>query len=186
MASAAQFNANRQNAQSSTGPRTPEGKARVAQNAIKHGLTSKHLIIRPEEQDEFDDLQTSLYLELDPQGAVETVTFHDLIHAAWNLHRLRRMEVECDPADFAAAERISRYLSRTQRAYYRAIKELRTLQTNRALRGRKILPDEAPHIPALTDITQFSKHTNSIVTVREINAERPPSKPAYDDRGLRL
>ena len=186
MATTAQVIANQQNAQSSTGPRTPEGKARVAQNAIKHGLTSKHLIIRPEEQDEFDDLQTSLYLELDPQGAVETVTFHDLIHAAWNLHRLRRMEVECDPADFAAAERISRYLSRNQRAYYRAVKELRTLQTNRALRARKILPDAAPYIPALTDITQLSKHTNSIVPLREIDAERARSKPAYDDRALRL
>jgi hypothetical protein len=184
MASPAQFTANRQNAQSSTGPRSPEGKARVAQNAIKHGLTSKHLIIRPEDQDEFDDLQTSLYLELDPQGALETITFHDLIHAAWNLHRLRRMEVECDPADFAGAERISRYLSRTQRAYYRAVKELRTLQTNRALHARKILQDEAPSIPALANIPQFPKNTK--LPVREIDAERARPKPAYDDRALRL
>ena len=83
MATAAQVTANQQNAQSSTGPSTPEGKARVSQNAIKHGLTSKHLIVREDEQEEFDDLQTSLYVELDPQGAIETVTFHDLVHAAW-------------------------------------------------------------------------------------------------------
>ena len=33
MATAAQIQANRANAQNSTGPRTPEGKARVSQNA---------------------------------------------------------------------------------------------------------------------------------------------------------
>src|SRR5690349_10449345 len=34
------FARNRQNAQHSTGPRTPEGKSRASQNARKHNLTS--------------------------------------------------------------------------------------------------------------------------------------------------
>jgi len=76
MATPAQIIANQQNAQSSTGPRTPEGKARVSQNAIKHGLTSKHLIIREDEQEEFAALQDLLLAELAPQGAIETIFFH--------------------------------------------------------------------------------------------------------------
>src|SRR6267154_1117602 len=103
MSSPAQITANQANAQFSTGPRTPEGKSAVAQNAVSHGLTARHLVIRPDEHEEFTTLQDSLLAELDPQGAIEAVTFHELIHAAWCLHRFRRIEAQVSaggPADF--------------------------------------------------------------------------------------
>jgi len=188
MATPAQVIANQQNAQSSTGPRTSEGKARVAQNAIKHGLTSRHLIIRPDEQEEFDDLQTSLYVELDPQGAIETITFHDLIHAAWNLHRLRCMEAECDLADFAAYDRISRYQSRTQRAYYKALKELRTLQTNRVLRRTDLSEEEREVIPVIVCVGDLHKQsqTKNWAPLKPvpIPAVRPGSRPPSSERAI--
>ena len=40
MASAAQIEANRRNAQKSSGPKTEKGKARVRCNALKHGMTA--------------------------------------------------------------------------------------------------------------------------------------------------
>ena len=43
MASVAQTIANRLNARKSTGPRTPEGKAVVSQNAVKHGLLAREV-----------------------------------------------------------------------------------------------------------------------------------------------
>jgi hypothetical protein len=177
MASPAQLTANQTNAQSSTGPRTPEGKACVSQNALRHGLTARHLVISPDENEEFTELQDSLLAELDPQGAVETVTFHELLHSAWSLHRFRRIEAECSsgtPADFAepstttVLDRLARYQSRAQRAYYKALQELRTLQTNRALRSFKLDENDAPEVPAITDINELTKQTHSEVTAEAI------------------
>ena len=49
MASEAQIAANRANAQRSTGPRSEEGKARVAQNGLKHGLCSTRVLLPGED-----------------------------------------------------------------------------------------------------------------------------------------
>ena len=54
MASEAQIKANRENAQKSTGPRTEEGKAVVAQNAVKHGLWARQAVIKEEDPAEFE------------------------------------------------------------------------------------------------------------------------------------
>jgi hypothetical protein len=211
MASPSQLAANLLNAQSSTGPRTAEGKARVSQNALRHGLTSQHLVIRPDEQEEFDVFQTSLTTELAPEGAIETVTFHELLHAAWNLQRFRRIEAECstgtaadftDPATIKVLDRLTRYQSRTQRAYYKALQELRILQTNRALRDVKLNEEAAHQVPVITDINHLTKQTHSEVTsealtlaVRmtnleistfQLNARKKEAKPSVDDRALRL
>jgi hypothetical protein len=45
MATEAQIEANRANAQKSTGPRTPEGKEKAAQNALKHGLLAREAVV---------------------------------------------------------------------------------------------------------------------------------------------
>ena len=168
MATAAQFTANHANAKLSTGPRTPEGKARVAHNAVRHGLTAKHLIVRPDEQAEFEEFRHSLLAELDPQGAVENITFDEILHAAWNLRRFRRIEAEsfttssdplADPAAVALLDRLSRYQARAQRAWYRGLQELRVLQTNRALRASTLDQESGETVPAMTDIHELSKQS---------------------------
>ena len=50
VATAAQIEANRRNAQKSTGPKTERGKARAKLNAIKHGLTARTIMsVLPQE-----------------------------------------------------------------------------------------------------------------------------------------
>ncbi len=172
MATAAQITANQANAQHSTGPRTPEGKARVSQNALRHGLTAARLVVRDDEREEFTALHDALLAELDPQGAVETVTFDELLHAAWNLYRFRRIESEVslgtlqdftDPQTTAVLDRLTRYQARAQRAYYRALQELRALQTNRALRAFKLEEEDEADVPAIAAINELTKQSRSEV-----------------------
>jgi hypothetical protein len=62
--------ANQQNALQSTGPRTPEGKARSSGNALRHGLTSKAVVLPGEERerDLFEALASSLFEDIKPKG----------------------------------------------------------------------------------------------------------------------
>jgi hypothetical protein len=45
MATEAQINANRENAQKSTGPTSESGKSRVSLNAVKTGLTARIMLV---------------------------------------------------------------------------------------------------------------------------------------------
>jgi hypothetical protein len=177
MTSPSKIAANQANTQHSTGPTTAEGKARVSQNAISHGLTARHLVIRDDEREEFENLQLSLSEELNPQGAIEALAFQELLHAAWNLHRFRRIEAEAslgtvadftDPVTTAVLDPLTRYQARAQRAWQKAILELRTLQTNRALRACKLTGEEAAEVPAIAAINDLTKQTHSEVTAEAI------------------
>jgi hypothetical protein len=54
--SPARIEANRANAQLSTGPKTEEGKQKSSANAVVYGFTASKLYIRPEEQEIFNTL----------------------------------------------------------------------------------------------------------------------------------
>jgi hypothetical protein len=56
MATAAQVRANRANTRKSTGSRTPTGKERACQNAVKHGLLAREAVIPGEDPEEFRGL----------------------------------------------------------------------------------------------------------------------------------
>jgi hypothetical protein len=92
MASQQQIEANRQNAQKSTGPKTPEGKAAVCRNAFTHGLTAELACINGEDMDEFDATRQSFEDELKPVGPVQALLVQRIVMAAWRLDRIRLLE----------------------------------------------------------------------------------------------
>ncbi len=93
MTTEAQINANRANAQKSTGPRTPEGKATVAQNALKHGFWSQEVVIKGEDAEEFALFRAGLLEELAPAGLMELILAERIVSLSWRLGRAERLQI---------------------------------------------------------------------------------------------
>ncbi|MCP5110990.1 MAG: hypothetical protein GY953_09165 [bacterium] len=92
MATKKQIDANRRNAKKSTGPRTPEGKRRVSQNAIKHGLCASQVVIPGEDEAEFERLRDGFVETLEPRDEVELALVRQMVTAEWRLRRIDRVE----------------------------------------------------------------------------------------------
>jgi hypothetical protein len=94
MPTQAQITANRQNAQKSTGPRTPEGKTTVSQNAAKHGLLSRQTLIGSEDRVEFDLYRYDLLDELSPQTPMESMLAERIVTLSWRLKRATYIQTQ--------------------------------------------------------------------------------------------
>jgi len=92
MATVAQIQANRLNAQKSTGPRTAAGKERASQNALKHGLLAREAVIQGEDPEEFALYREGMLAELVPAGAVEAMLAERVVGLSWRLRRAERLQ----------------------------------------------------------------------------------------------
>jgi hypothetical protein len=92
MSSEQKIAANRINAQLSTGPRTADGRARVASNALKHGLTGKQIVLPNENPEDFDAFRVGLLNELNPNGELEGALAEKIIADLWRLRRVPVLE----------------------------------------------------------------------------------------------
>jgi hypothetical protein len=92
-----QINANRLNAQKSTGPTTPEGKAAVRHNALRHGLLAQDIFINAgdgrEDPEDYGALLDDLRDALQPEGRLELIMVEKIAVAYWRLRRAARAEV---------------------------------------------------------------------------------------------
>src|SRR5205085_2883771 len=92
MATERQIEANRLNAQKSTGPRTPEGRAAVRLNGVKHGITAQTLVLKGEIEADFTDLLDSYEAEHQPETPTEVSLVLQLAMSTWRLRRLYHAE----------------------------------------------------------------------------------------------
>jgi hypothetical protein len=92
MTSFRQIEANRRNAQLSTGPVTEEGKRRSRQNAIRHGLTAETVIDALEDAEDYAAFEMAVTADHDAQSAVERELVLRLASLLWRLRRATAIE----------------------------------------------------------------------------------------------
>ena len=161
----ARAEASRQNGAKSRGPKTEEGKARSAQNALKHGMRAqKHLVLPDEDGAEFAALEAALVEELAPVGALQRVLARRVAVAAWRLARADRIEAALFQERDAAGgglglalirdgngtrsfETLLRYRGAAMAEFWRALRTLKALQAEQAAMAvHEVVPAPVPSI----------------------------------------
>ncbi len=148
MATAAQIQANRTNAQLSTGPRSETGKSAASQNSGKHHLTGGSALAPGEDASAYEAHLAAYRQQYAPESLPEEQLVTQLADAAWRLERVARMEREIlekcanpflDPADPMAVQilRLTRYRTSIQRTLTRADKQLQCLVAEAAARRQE-------------------------------------------------
>ena len=95
MASLKQIEANRRNAQRSTGPRTLEGKAASCLNALGSGIWAAREVVLPvESPEELAALTAGYYERFQPATPEQRCLVDCLVSDEWQLRRFRRIEAE--------------------------------------------------------------------------------------------
>jgi hypothetical protein len=180
-----QIESNRLNAQKSTGPRTPEGRAASSQNALKYGLTAEQIVISGETPGEYLAFHRARVEVLQPADPVEEGIVERIIVCEWRLRRTYRAEAGL--MSYGGPEEVfhgmsgdmvslSRYETNIDRALQRARHDLERQQARR--RG------EAVQAPIAVTIS-------GSVDVNDVNDQPPPLRKhrpaaAPDDRQMSL
>ena len=164
MATIQQIEANRRNAQHSTGPRTEAGKSVSRFNALKFGFEAQSLVLPGEDPDKLAALAVDYHRQLNPAGPLEDYLVQSLVQADWMRRRYVLIETLAirhrianpqDPDEISlvaftcpAAQQLARRLAAEQRNYFRALKELRRAQKERAEQEAEVEAGEAIQSPA--------------------------------------
>jgi hypothetical protein len=130
MISSAQLAANKSNAQHSTGPKAPEGKAISGRNHFKHGCSGAFAVLPWESQDEFDLLVGSLRDEHKPSGLTEMILVDKMAQALWLSKRAQMLQhgtfnqelPTCDDQKQLAL--YLRYQTTNERAFHKCLNAL--------------------------------------------------------------
>jgi hypothetical protein len=176
MSTQRQIEANRLNAQASTGPRTPEGKAVSSQNALKSGLDADSQFVYGEDRNDLITLQHEYEARFQPATPEERFQLDTMLRSEWILRRLFRAEAhlweyytlrasrsdgvplgEALANNTNAFTRLQRRVTLTERAYKEAFAELQRLQaTRRASEARPEPQQNTNETPKLGSFLNFS------------------------------
>lgn len=138
-----------------SGPKTLAGKRRSSQNATRHGLLARTIVLDGEDLEAFEQLLNSLTEQYTPAGPVESALIETMVVARWRQMRLWAMEKAglahqialqpepVDPVTKAALafrtlsdqsrslELLNRYETRYDRQFNRCVARLAALKTQK-------------------------------------------------------
>jgi hypothetical protein len=185
MATPQQIVANKQNAQSSTGPKTEAGQQRSSLNSVTHGLTGQTIVLAAEEAEPYRLFTEGFLSDLAPKGLQEVALVYAIIGTRWRMnqiavteaaiyamgHRENASKFENETPEMAAAmsralvfeekrqnlDRLHRYESRMNRQVNKDMAELTQLQTARKAKEAQQQNDA---IALLTHFTTTGKSWN--------------------------
>jgi hypothetical protein len=137
MSTDAQRAANRANAENSTGPTSPEGKAAISQNNLRHGLSGHFQVLPWEPQCEYDALFASLRMEHKPQTPFEVSLVAKMAQHYWVSGRALSLQETCFSLEVPVCDQEKqlalyiRYQTAHERAFQRCSDELRKLRNEK-------------------------------------------------------
>ena len=141
----AQLAANREDAQKSTGPKTPEGKAQVHRNALKTGHTGRTVCLPMDDAVLYQDLMAKYSRFYRPVGPEEELV-QSIVDIRWRLDRIPgllmallnkgRIELSQDDPDFVKHNQGDLLEIEVMTTYQKEFKNL-NLQESRLARRRE-------------------------------------------------
>jgi len=142
-----QIQANKENAKLG-GVKTDEGKAVSKYNALKHGLLSKEVLFKGEDEKTLIELGRKLRTELKPETEIELLLVDRIVANIWRLKRALGMEsgevISSSGGLVYDPDKFFRYEIMLERSIYKALHELQRIQSARA--------GEKPPAPLAIDV----------------------------------
>ncbi len=92
MSTTSQIAANQANAQHSTGPTSPEGKAKISHNALKTGLTGRTVLLPSDDAAAYQSHVERIFQQFAPEGDDEKRLAQSLADTLWRLERIPALE----------------------------------------------------------------------------------------------
>lgn len=181
MSTSAQAASSQKNALQSTGPRTAAGKAVSRLNALRHGGTSKSVVLPGEDPAEFERFEKALLAELRPVSEGERDQAKRVAALSWRLNRMYDMEANVlstcmdhvsaenfldaaamytEPENEKRLRLFHRYLTSAERAYNKALKDYRELKADNQRRLKEANSMEAAWISMQREATP-AQHAGS-------------------------
>jgi len=187
MATDEQIKANQQNAQHSSGPRSPEGLKKSSQNSHKHGFTGHTLLLPPEEEEPFRIFKENHLTELQPVGANEESCAYQIIDNRWRIHQITATEAAFyELGRFTHAETLSAYPPEKVTAMARALtvtekqKELGLLNRYQTRLNKQVTLDlkELKDLQSIRKAKELRQFQQAAALHRKAQLDKQPFNPA--------